>query len=129
MADNAPIVLSDGTNDHTMSPAGISGEGNRALYQNLAEDSVEARETLQFARKSGKVVREVSVTLRDPFAVVETVNGVDRTVVENFGSGSCRLLIPVSWTPAQTLVLRKLLAAALLSAPVAKCADDDEFVW
>lgn len=127
MADNAVIVLNDGTNNHTMSPNGI--DGPLARYQNLAETMLAGRETLVMGFKYGKAVRETSATLRLPCVVSTTVDGVVRKQVENFGQGQVKLLIPPTWTAAQTAVLRVLTAQAALSAAYAALADQDEFVW
>jgi hypothetical protein len=99
------------------------------MYQDLTVAAHIARDTLQVSRKAGKAVREASLTLKQPNAVTETVNGVDKVVVLDFGTGSTRFLIPYSWTPTQVNVLVAMHANALLSSIFGDIAEKDEFVW
>jgi hypothetical protein len=87
------------------------------------------RETVRFSKKDGKTVEEHMVTLRRPKVVSTTVDGVTRSVVEDFGTVSIKLLVPPSWTPGERASLR-LTAGGLLSvSPIEKLVDLGEGVW
>jgi hypothetical protein len=128
MAANAPFTVADGVpEDHVFSPVGL--DGGVASYQNLDEDMPSGRETVRFSKKDGKTVEEHVITLRMPKVVETTVDGVTRKVVENFGAGSAKLLIPPSWTPTERAALRTVLSGLTLAAPVQKLVDLGEGVW
>lgn len=128
MASNAPFTVTDSnTIAHVYSPSGIND--NRASYQNLAESMLSGRETVQIAHKDGKTVRENTLMVRMPKVVETTIDGVTRRTVENFGSGSVKLLVPPEWTSEECETLRSVVAAAVLSAPFVAMNDLGEFVW
>jgi hypothetical protein len=129
MASNAAFTVNDGTNDHVFSPTGIK-DGRIATYANQAESMISGRETAVLSQKAdSKTVREVVLTTRIPRVVEETINGVTRRKVDNFGSMSSKLLVPVDWTDEEVEVLRKTHAGSLAVTPYTKAADEAEFVW
>lgn len=128
MAQNAPITVSDGTVNHVFSPTGIK-EGRIATYANMVESMIAGRETLVISHKDGSTIREVVLTTRVPKVVTETVDGVARKKVENFGSVSTKYLIPPTWEPEDIAKLRVIHAATQGATTVVDLTEDNAFVW
>lgn len=127
MAQNASFTINDGTTDHVFAPSGI--EGSKASYQNKAEDYIPGRETAVLSHRTGKTVREVTMTIRIPKVVTETLNGVDVAKVASFGSMSIKALVPLDWTPTETGVLLSIAAGVPSVAAYTAAATEDEWVW
>lgn len=127
MAQNASFTINDGTNDHVFAASGL--DGNVATYQNKAEDYIPGRETAKLVRRHGKTVREVSVNVRMPKVVTETLNGVDVKTVQSFGQGTLKMIVPPDWTPAETAVLRTVIGGAHTVAAFQAAVDEDEWLW
>jgi hypothetical protein len=130
MSNNAPFVLNDGTSDHTFDPAGFEGTGNsRALFQNKAETYIPGRETAVLSRKQSAALREVSMTVRVPRVITETLNSVDVKKVRDFATLQLRVLVPKDWESSDITELLTMGADVPAVAQVVAAAADNEWPW
>lgn len=129
MAANAAFTINDGTDDHVYSPSGIVD--NTASFQDKSVAYIPGRETAVLKRREPEKgpVREVTMSVRIPKVVTETINGVDVPRVASFGTGIAKMLVPKDWTPTEIGVLRAVLAGLPSAAPFVAAADENEWVW
>jgi hypothetical protein len=127
MADNASFTINDGTLDHTFVPSGV--DGSTVSHQNKARDYIPGRETSVMRSKQGKTLREVSMTIRIPKVITETINGLDVSRVHSFGSITVKVVVPVDWAPSETEVLLALGAGVPAVPAFAAMAAENEGTW
>lgn len=131
MAANAAMTILGGETptpvSHVFSP--IKADNKSAYWSNFTASSVIGRESIVLTQTSERKVRSVSVRVTKPIVVVETVNGVSKDTLLNFGTIKIEVIVPHEWTEQQVLELVTLGKNSLGDSIVLAAAKRGEGVW
>ncbi len=131
MPSNTSIAILDGKASpltHTFTPTRLDAVSG-ASYRDMSMSPMGVADTINYRMNDRPKVRQVSLSLRRPRAVTETVNGVTNTKMADFGSVGITVNVPVTWAEADIKDLRVMASKLLLDALVAAGVDRGEYTY
>lgn len=127
MAQLAPIVLNDGTNDVTFQPYDIDSTG-KALFRTSAESVIAGLELSVWARDA-KTNRRVTMALTVPVVQTEIVNGISTPKVVRRAFATVELISSKSSLTTEREAVLTLGANMLQNALIASVVKNNESLY